>query len=134
VRRSGTFHLLVVQRRLIYYRVPFFDALKHVLAEKFTKIQESEKFGMKEELEEHSVAEKYRDYVLLESYLIHMKLLDRINLELEKPGVVNSYADAVKVFESFGLDSSLYYPVLEYLRYKVIWTGLSEETAKVKRA
>jgi L-malate glycosyltransferase len=31
-RRSGSFHLLVVQRRLTHYRVPFFDALKHALA------------------------------------------------------------------------------------------------------
>ena len=72
--------------------------------------------------------------MLLENYLIHRQLLERINLELEKPGAVKTYSDAVKVFEGYGLDSSLYYPVLEYLGYKVIWAGLSEESAKVKKA
>ncbi|WP_410509934.1 DUF790 family protein [Methanosarcina hadiensis] len=95
------------------------EALKEVLAEKFTGTRGSE---------------KYRDYVLLENYLIHRQLLERINLELEKPGAVKTYSDAVKVFEGYGLDSSLYYPVLEYLGYKVIWAGLSEESAKVKKA
>lgn len=115
-------------------------ALKEVLAEKFTGTRESEKFGAKKEPErsgesgESGESEKYRDYVLLENYLIHRQLLERINLELEKPGTAETYADAVKVFEGFGLDSSLYYPVLEYLGYKVIWTGLSEENAKVKKA
>ena len=46
---------------------------------------------------------------------------------------METYADAVKVFEGFGLDRSLYYPVLEQLGYKVIWTGLSEEDARVKK-
>lgn len=108
-------------------------ALKEVLAKKFTKIQESEKSGATEELEDNKESEKYRDYVLLESYLIHRQLLDRINFELEKAGAVKTYSDAVKVFKAFGLDSSLYYPVLEYLRYKVIWAGLSEEDAKIKK-
>jgi len=58
---------------------------------------------------------------------------NRINLELEKPGAAETYADAVKIFENFGLAGSLYYPVLEQLGYKVIWTGLSEENAKVKK-
>ena len=78
--------------------------------------------------------EKYQDYILLENYLIHRQLLERIDKELEKPGAVETYADAVKVFEIFGLDRSLYYPVLEQLGYKVIWTGLSEENAKVRKA
>ncbi|MFI5384337.1 MAG: hypothetical protein ACHQXK_08910 [Methanosarcina thermophila] len=77
---------------------------------------------------------KYQDYVLLENYLIHRQLLERIDKEFEKPGAVETYADAVKVFETFGLDRSLYYPVLEQLGYKVIWAGLSEESAKVKKA
>lgn len=74
------------------------------------------------------------DYVLLENYVLDRKFLNSIDLELEKLGETGTYADAVKVFEGFGLDSSLYYPVLEYLGYKVIWTGLSEESAKVKKA
>ncbi len=73
------------------------------------------------------------DHVLLENYVLDRKLLKRIDLELEKLGATGTYADAVKVFEGFRLDSSLYYPVLEYLGYKVIWTGLSEENAKVKK-
>lgn len=76
---------------------------------------------------------KYGDYVLLENYIIHRKLLERINLELEKPGAAETYAGAVEIFKGFGLDSSLYYPVLENLGYRVIWTGLSEENAKIKK-
>ncbi len=76
---------------------------------------------------------KYGDYVLLENYIIHRKLLERINLKLEKPGAAETYAGAVEIFKGFGLDSSLYYPVLEHLGYRVIWTGLSEENAKIKK-
>ena len=71
--------------------------------------------------------------MLLENYMIHRQLLEKIDLELEKPGAAETYAGAVNVFESFRLDRSLYYPVLEQLGYKVIWTGLSEEDAKIKK-
>lgn len=108
-------------------------ALKEVLAERFAKVREPEKSVVKEKSEQFEGTGKYRDYVLLENYLIHRQLLERINLELEKPGAAETYADALKVFKGFGLDSSLYYPVLEHLGYKVIWTGLSEESAKIKR-
>ena len=94
-------------------------------AKEFGKIKE---FGKFEDLE------KYRGYALLENYLIHRKLLEKIDMGLEKPGLVETYADVVKVFESFGLDRSLYYPVLDYLKYKVIWAGLSEESARVRKA
>jgi len=106
------------------------DALKEVIAARLKKSGEAEKAGKFEESEE---LEKYRDYVLLENFVIHKQLLEKIDTELEKPGVVETYADAVKVFEGFGLDSSLYYPVLEELGYKVSWAGLSEEDAKVKK-
>lgn len=130
------------------------DALKEVVAGRLAKVRELEKAGESgksresekaeefEELKEAGKAEefgkvedleKYQDYVLLENYLIHRKLLERIDRELERPGAVETYADAVKVFEDFGLDRSLYYPVLDYLRYKVIWTGLSEEDARVRK-
>ncbi|MDY9926932.1 DUF790 family protein [Methanosarcina sp.] len=112
-------------------------ALKGVLAERLAEARESKKFRAQKEFKEPKEPEEsgeYSDYVLLENYVIHRQLLERINLELEKPGAAETYADAVKVFEGFGLDSSLYYPVLEYLGYKVIWTGLSEENAKVKKA
>jgi predicted nuclease of restriction endonuclease-like RecB superfamily len=116
-------------------------ALKEVLAERLAEFRESGKSGVKnkiekpkKEFEKHEEPGKYSDYVLLENYVIHRHLLERINLELEKPGLVETYADAVKVFESFGLDKSLYYPVLEYQGYRVIWTGLSEENAKIKKA
>jgi predicted nuclease of restriction endonuclease-like RecB superfamily len=92
------------------------DALKNEIAERLSKSGEP------------------GDYFLLENYLLHRQLLDRINLELEKPGAVRTYGDAVKLFEGFGLDRSLYYPVLEHLGYKVIWTGLSEEDAMIKKA
>ncbi len=98
-----------------------------MLARRLAEFRESVKIGVYEESGE------YRDYVLLENYVLHRQLLDRINLKLEKPGAAETYAGAVKVFEGFGLDSSLYYPVLEQLGYKVIWTGLSEENAKVKK-
>ena len=71
--------------------------------------------------------------MLLENYIIHRQLLEKINLELEKPGAAETYADAVKIFEDFGFDSSLHYPVLEHLKYRVIWAGLSEENAKIKK-
>jgi hypothetical protein len=92
------------------------DALKKEIADRLEKFPEP------------------RTYMLLENYLLHRQLLERINLELKKPGAVRTYRDAVKAFESFGLDRSLYYPVLEHLGYKVIWTGLSEEDAMVKKA
>lgn len=137
------------------------DALKKVVADRLAKAGELEKIGESgksresertgelekaielEELRESGKAEefgkvedleKYQDYVLLENYLIHRQLLERIDRELERPGAVETYADAVKVFEGFGLDRSLYYPVLEQLEYRVIWAGLSEENAKVKKA
>ncbi|AKB53931.1 hypothetical protein MSBR2_1462 [Methanosarcina barkeri 227] len=131
------------------------DALKEVVADRLAKageleeigelgkIRESERTGEfeksrgLEELRESRKVEdleKYQDYILLENYLIHRQLLERIDQELERPGAVETYADAVKVFESFRLDRSLYYPVLEQLEYKVIWAGLSEENAKVKKA
>ncbi|MDI9393963.1 MAG: DUF790 family protein [Euryarchaeota archaeon] len=109
------------------------EALKEELAERFAEIRKPDKFGVKEEIEGYEESGKYRDYVLLENYLVHRQLLERINLELEKPGAVKTYADAVKVFEEFGIDSSLYYPVLEHLGYRVIWAGLSEESAKIKK-
>ncbi|KKH46822.1 DUF790 family protein [Methanosarcina sp. 1.H.A.2.2] len=106
------------------------DALKKEIKGRLTKFEESEEVGKFEESEE---SEKYRNYVLLENYLLHRQLLKKIDMELEKPGAAETYAGAVKVFEGFGLDSSLYYPLLENLGYKVSWTGLSEENAKVKK-
>lgn len=130
------------------------DALKEVISGRIAKAKELEKIaesgkemqlekaGELEELREAGKAEefgklgdlvKYQGYVLLENYLIHRQLLEKIDMELEKPGAVKTYADAVKVFEGFELDRSLYYPVLDYLGYKVIWAGLSEEDARVKK-
>lgn len=91
------------------------DSLRQVIADRLAKSGES------------------GNYVLLENYVIHRQMLERIDSELEKPEAAETYADAVKIFESFGLDRSLYYPVLEQLGYKVIWTGLSEEDARVKK-
>jgi len=121
------------------------DALKEVIADRLAKSTESVEFEESEEFEESAELEesakleesgksgKFRDYVLLENYMIQRPLLERIDLELEKPGAAETYAGAVDVFESFRLDRSLYYPVLEQLGYKVIWTGLSEEEAKIKK-
>lgn len=112
------------------------DALKEVVADRLEKAGELEKAresGKAEEFEKAEDMERYQDYMLLENYLIHRKLLERIDRELEIPGAVETYADAVKVFESFGLDRSLFYPVLDHLGYKVIWTGLSEEDARVRK-
>jgi hypothetical protein len=100
---------------------------------KAREIEELRESGKTEEFRKFKNLEKYQDYVLLENYLIHRQLLEMIDLELEKPGAVKTYADAVKVFEGFELDRSLYYPVLDYLEYKVTWTGLSEEDARVKK-
>ncbi len=94
------------------------DALKAVIANRLSKTKEAEENG---------------NYVLLENYAIHRQMLEKIDFELEKPGALNTYADAVRVFEGFGLDRSLYYPVLEQLGYKVIWAGLSEEDSRVKK-
>ncbi len=115
------------------------DALKEVIADRLAKstesveFEESEEFEESAELEESGKSGKFRDYVLLENYMIHRQLLERIDLELEKPGAAETYAGAVNVLEGFRLDRSLYYPVLEQLGYKVIWTGLSEEEAKIKK-
>ncbi len=115
------------------------DALKEVIADRLAKstesveFEESEEFEESAELEESGKSGKFRDYVLLENYMIHRQLLERIDLELEKPGTAETYAGAVNVLEGFRLDRSLYYPVLEQLGYKVIWTGLSEEEAKIKK-
>lgn len=112
------------------------EALTKVVADRLFKAGKLEKAGELEETEdfrEFKNLEKYQNYVLLENYLIHRQLLDKINQEFEKPGAVKTYADAVTVFEDFELDRSLYYPVLEHLGYKVVWTGLSEENAKVRK-
>ncbi len=118
------------------------DALKKVIADRLAKAGELKKAAELEELRESGKAnefgkvedlKKYQNYVLLENYLIHRKLLERIDQELEKPMAVETYADAVKVFEDFELDRSLYYPVLELLGYKVVWIGLNEEDARVRK-
>jgi uncharacterized protein len=118
------------------------DALKEVVVDRLSKarglekageLEETEKLQKAEELQKAGELQKYQGYVLLENYLIHRQLLEKIDMELEKPGLVETYADAVKVFEGFGLDRSLYYPMLDNLGYKVIWTGLSEEDARVKK-
>lgn len=106
---------------------------KAIDLKKAGEIEELRESGKTEEFRKFKNLKKYQDYVLLENYLIYRQLLEKIDLELEKPGAVKTYADAVKVFEAFGLDRSLYYPVLEQLGYKVIWTGLSEEDARVKK-
>jgi predicted nuclease of restriction endonuclease-like RecB superfamily len=106
------------------------DALKEVVKNRLAKSRESEETAKFDKSEK---ADEYRNYVLLENYLVHRNLLEQIKLELEKSGAVETYADAVKVFENFGLDRSLYYSVLEELGYKVIWAGLSEEDARIKK-
>jgi len=91
------------------------DALKDVLSKRLEEAGESE------------------EYVLLENYVLHRDLLEKVDGELEKLENSGTYADAVKVFEGFELDRSLYYPVLEELGYKVSWVGLSEDDAKVRK-
>jgi hypothetical protein len=103
------------------------EALKEVIADRHTKSEKCREFEVSEELENCG------DYALLGNYLIHIRLLERIKLEFEKPGAAETYASAVKVFEKFKFNSSLYYPILEKLGYKVIWAGLSEEEAKIKK-
>jgi uncharacterized protein len=121
------------------------DALKEVIADRLSKTRENGKSGEAKgsgEAEgpgeyikpaEDGKSEKLGNYILLGNYMVHRRLLEKIGLELEKPGTVETYADAVNIFEGFGLDRSLYYPVLEQLEYKVIWTGLSEENARVRK-
>jgi predicted nuclease of restriction endonuclease-like RecB superfamily len=74
-----------------------------------------------------------KDYVLLENYAVHRSFLEKIDMALERLGTFGTYSGAVKVFEEFGLDRSLYYPLLGQLGYKVSWCGLSEEEARVKK-
>jgi hypothetical protein len=115
------------------------DALKEVIADRLAKARKQGEFG---EIEESAESEESGDdgksenignYVLLGNYMVHRRLLEKICLELEKPGALETYADAIRIFEVFELDRSLYYPVLEQLGYKVIWTGLSEEDARVRK-
>lgn len=115
------------------------DALKEVIAGRLAKNCEHTEFRKDEgslkskRPEEGGKTENPWNYILLGNYLVHRNLLGRISLELEKPGALETYADARRIFEGFGLDSSLYYPVLEQLGYKVVWTGLNEEDARVKK-
>ena len=124
------------------------DALKEVFVDRLAKVREyvesgeAEGFRDPEESEESrksgepgesGESEKLGNYMLLGNYMVHRRLLEKISLELERPGALETYADAVKIFEGFGLDRSLYYPVLEHLGYKVTWTGLSEEDARVRK-
>ncbi len=97
------------------------DALKDVLSKRLEGSGESKESGESEE------------YVLLENYVLLRALLEKVDRELEKLENSGTYADAVKVFERFELDRSLYYPVLEELGYKVSWAGLSEDDAKVRK-
>jgi uncharacterized protein len=100
------------------------DALKEVIMDRLAKSKGSAEVGE---------SEKIGNYMLIGNYMVYRHLLEKISLALEKPVPVETYADAVKVFESFELDRSLYYPVLEQLGYKVIWAGLSEEDARIKK-
>ena len=112
------------------------DALKEVIAQRLAKAREngeSEETEGSGELGASGKSGKFGDYVLLGNYMVHRQLLEKINLELEKPGALETYADAIRIFEGFALDRSLYYPVLEQLGYKVVWTGLSEEDARVRK-
>lgn len=96
------------------------EILKEFLSEQILKRENSKDWVLK-------------DYVLLENYALHCSFLEKIDLDLEKLGAFGTYAGAVKVFEKFELDHSLYYPVLEQLGYKVSWCGLSEEEARIKK-
>lgn len=112
------------------------EALKEAVTDRLTKMDKSYNSEQNETFEEYKSSTKpaeSEEYILLENYVVHRSLLEKIDSELKKPGTVESYSDAVKIFESFGLDRSLYYPVLEYLGYKVVWTGLSEENARIKK-
>jgi uncharacterized protein len=100
------------------------DALKEVITDRLVKSKLSAEVGE---------SEKIGNYTLLGDYMVHRQLLEKINMALEKPGLVETYKDAVKVFEDLGFDRSLYYPMLEQLGYKVIWAGLSEEDARIKK-
>lgn len=71
-----------------------------------------------------------KEYVLLEDWVLHRELLEKIDHGLEK---LDTYAAAVDLFKEFGLDQGLYYAVLEALGYKVVWCGLSEEDARIKK-
>ncbi len=112
------------------------EALKEAVTDRLTKMDNSYNSEENETFKEYRSSTKpveSEDYVLLENYIVHRSLLEKIDSNLKKPGAVELYSDAVKIFESFGLDRSLYYPVLEYLGYKVVWTGLSEENARIKK-
>ncbi|WP_440955896.1 DUF790 family protein [Methanosarcina sp. Mfa9] len=109
------------------------DALKDVLSKRLEGSEESKGSEEPKESEISEESEKSEEYVLLENYVLHRNLLEKVDRELEKLENSGTYADAVKVFEGFGLDRSLYYPVLEELGYKVSWVGLSEDDAKVRK-
>jgi predicted nuclease of restriction endonuclease-like RecB superfamily len=112
------------------------EALKEAVIDRLTKMDNSYNSEENETFKEHRSSTRpveSEDYVLLENYVVHRSLLEKIDSNLKKPGALELYSDAVKIFESFGLDRSLYYPVLEYLGYKVVWTGLSEENARIKK-
>ncbi len=106
------------------------DALKDVISKRLEGSGESKEAKKSKEPRE---SEGLEEYVLLENYVLHRDLIEKVDRELEKLKNSGTYADAVKVFEGFGLDRSLYYPVLEELGYKVSWVGLSEDDARVRK-
>ena len=106
------------------------DALKDVLSK---RLEGSGELKESKESKEPRESKGSEEYLLLENYILHRNLLKKVDRELEKLENSGTYADAVKVFEGFGLDRSLYYPVLEELGYKVSWVGLSEDDARVRK-
>ncbi len=106
------------------------DALKDVLSK---RLEGSGELKESKESKEPRESKGSEEYLLLENYILHRNLLEKVDRELEKLENSGTYADAVKVFEGFELDRSLYYPVLEELGYKVSWVGLSEDDARVRK-
>ncbi|WP_292486984.1 DUF790 family protein [Methanohalobium sp.] len=70
------------------------------------------------------------EYLIFGDYLIHKNLIQEIDLQIKN---LKTYSDVVDVFDKYKLDKQVYYLVLEHLGYKVVWKGLSEDTAEIQK-
>ncbi|MFP4654740.1 MAG: DUF790 family protein [Methanohalobium sp.] len=69
-------------------------------------------------------------YIIFGDYLIHYKIINEIDSQIKN---LKTYSDVVDVFKKYKLNKQVYYPVLDYLGYRVIWKGLCEDTADIQK-
>jgi hypothetical protein len=93
------------------------------LAEKENVWKKALKQKLEDQLNDNS------EYLIFGDYLINKNLIREIDVQIKN---LKTYSDVVDVFNKYELDKQVYYPVLEHLGYKVVWKGLSEDTAEIQ--